>query len=132
MFFHHGRGIATSVHGDDSTSSGPKSSLDWLEMAMAKDHETTIGPRMGPGVDDPNEARCLNRVIRWKGDFVSYEADPRQVERLVAECGLTGSKSVATPGVKANFIELGDNCRSASPTTHGLQGVSSPWQVLGA
>ena len=127
MFFHRERGIATSVHGDDFTSSGPKSSLDWLEMAMAKEYETTLGSRMGPGVDDPKEARCLNRAIRWTDDCIEYEADPRQVERLVAECGLTGSKSVATPGVKAKFTELGNNVDLPHRLHTAFRGASSPW-----
>ena len=98
VFYHRERGIATSVHGDDFTSSGPKDALDWLEGAMSQEYELTIGPRLGPGVHDAKEARCLNRVIRWCDDRIEYEADPRQVERLVAECGPTGSRGVATPG----------------------------------
>ena len=48
----------------------------------------------------------LNRVVRWTDEGIQYEADPRQVERLVADCGLEQSRSVATPGVKASFQEL--------------------------
>ena len=44
--------------------------------------------------------------MRWVGDHLEYEADPRQVERLVADCGLEGCKSMATPGVRASFAEL--------------------------
>ncbi len=44
--------------------------------------------------------------MRWCPDRVEYEADPRQVERLIAECGLEGCKPMATPGVKATFTEL--------------------------
>ena len=45
-------------------------------------------------------------MIRWETDCVTYEADPRQSERLVAECGLAGSTPTATPGVKPTFTEL--------------------------
>ena len=31
VFYHSGRKIATSVHGDDFTSTGPSDALDWLE-----------------------------------------------------------------------------------------------------
>ena len=34
---------------------------------------------------------------------IEYEADPRQAERLISECGLTGAKPVATPGVKMPY-----------------------------
>jgi len=106
VFYHGGRRIVTSVHGDDFTSSGPKSSLDWLEHTMAEHYELDIGPRLGPGPEDAKEGRVLNRVIRWCDSHIEYEADPRQVERLVAECGLEGAKGVATPGVKATFKKL--------------------------
>ena len=63
---------------------------------------------MGPGPHDAKEGRVLNRILRWKEHSIEYECDPRQVERLIAECGLTGPKvtGVATPGVKATFQEL--------------------------
>ena len=108
VFRHAKRQITCSVHGDDFTSSGPKSALDWFEAAVAEHYELTISPRMGPGPDDAKEGRVLNRVIRWLDKSIEYECDPRQVERLIAECGLAGEKvkSCATPGVKATFKEL--------------------------
>ena len=51
----------------------------------------------------------LNREIRWGDKHIEYEADPRQVERLIAECGLEGANGMATPGVKATFRELEDD-----------------------
>ena len=106
VFRHAARQITTSVHGDDFTSSGPADALDWLESAIAEHYEVTISPRMGPGPDDAKEGRILNRVIRWLDNSIEYECDPRQIERLIAECGLEGAKTVATPGVKATFKEL--------------------------
>ena len=90
----------------DFTSSGPKDALDWFEKTFGKAYGTTIGPRLGPDNEDAKEARALNRIIRWCDDRVEYEADPRQVEQLVAECGLQGAKPVATPSVKVSFSEL--------------------------
>ena len=106
VFYNQERKIACSVHGDDFTSSGPKPALDWLEHEIGQVYEITIGPRLGPGRGDAKEARALNRIVRWCPDRVEYEADPRQVERLIAECGLEGCKPMATPGVKATFTEL--------------------------
>ena len=47
------------------------------------------------------EGRLLNRVIRWTETGIEYEADPRQVERLLEEIELEGDgvKGVVTPGV---------------------------------
>ena len=47
----------------------------------------------------------LNRVIRWSSHGIEMEADPRQAEKLVAECGLEGAKTVATPGIRQSFAE---------------------------
>ena len=88
LFFHQTRGIIFSVHGDDFTASGPKPQLDWFETNVAKEYEISVGPRLGLGELDAKEGRALNRVIRWGDKHIEYEADPRQVERLIAECGL--------------------------------------------
>ncbi len=111
LFYHQSRKIVCSVHGDDFTSSGPRDALNWLEESIAKEYEITIQPRVGPGPSDAKEGRSLNRIIRWCAGHIEYEADPRQAERLVAECGLEGARAVATPGVKATFKELEeDSC----------------------
>ena len=89
-----------SVHGDDFTAVGPKKSLDWYETALENKYELKKGGRLGPGRTDDREATCLNRVIRWCDFGLEYEADPRQVEKLVQELELEGAKSCVTPGVK--------------------------------
>ncbi len=110
ILHHKQRGITCSVHGDDFTSSGPKPSLDWLEAAICERYEITIGPRLGPGQGDSKEATVLNRVVRWCShngtQWLEYEANPRQTERLVADCGLEGAKPVATPGTRSSGDEL--------------------------
>ena len=102
-FWHPTRDVAVTVHGDDFTSSGPKPALDWLEKSISEKYEITVEPRLGPGPNDAKEGRVLNRVIRWCESSIEYETDPRQVERLVSECGLEGAKSVVTPGLKVGF-----------------------------
>ena len=44
----------------------------------------------------------LNRVVRWTPAGLEYEAEPRQVERLLEEIDLAGDgvNGSATPGVK--------------------------------
>ena len=103
LFRHEARGVMCSVHGDDFTSTGPKDGLDWFEEEVQRHYEVTIQPRIGPGKADAKEMRVLNRVIRWCEDRIEYEADPRQTEKLILDCGLEGANSAATPGVKASF-----------------------------
>ena len=90
VFYHSEKRIVCSVHGDDFTSSGHKPSLDWFETAVAEEYEISIGPRLGPGPGDAKEGRGLNRVILWCDGRIEYEAEPRQAERLIAECGRQG------------------------------------------
>ena len=100
VFIHPERHLATEVHGDDFLTTGPKDSQDWFESELKQRYEITVAPRLGPGPQDAKEGSILNRIIRWTGDGLELEADPRQAERLMEECGLTGANSVATPGVK--------------------------------
>ena len=60
---------------------------------------------MGPGPGDATEARVFNRDITWRDDGIEYEADPRQAERLIEECGLTEANPMSTPGVKISYQE---------------------------
>ena len=101
-FFHVERRIALVVHGDDFTAVGPKRQLDWFLAMLQGHYELTVGGRLGPGKDDDKEGRILNRIVRWSALGLEYEADPRQVERLLEETELEGEgvKGVVTPGVK--------------------------------
>ena len=109
LFRHPEKDLVCSVHGDDFTSSGSKPGLDWMEKVISEEYEITIGPRLGPGPDDAKEGRALNRVVRWCDRHIEYEADPRQVERLIAECGQEGANAVATPSVKATFKQMDED-----------------------
>ncbi len=106
VFRHKTRQIALSVHGDDFTSVGSKRDLDWFEECMTNHYELTIQPRIGPGANDAKEGVVLNRIIRWAKHGIEYEADPRQAEKLVEECGMTDTNSVATPGVRMSFDQM--------------------------
>ena len=97
------------MHGDGFTSSGPCDSLDWFESEISKEYEVTISPRLGPGPQDAKQGRALNRVIPWTEKGIEYEADPRQAEKLISECGMQGAKPVGTPGVKITFKEHDDD-----------------------
>ena len=67
---------------------------------MRSRYELACGGRIGPGAADVKELRMLNRIIRWTTKGVEYDADPRQVEKLLAEIELEGANGAATPGQK--------------------------------
>ena len=39
--------MATSVHGDDFTTEGPKVALDWFKKKLEEKYELTEGARLG-------------------------------------------------------------------------------------
>ena len=132
VFWHRERGLTCSVHGDDFATCGPKRALDWFESALQEEYEVSIAPRMGPGPQDAKEGRALNRVIRWLDDSISYEADPRQVERLVEECGMVGSTSMATPSVRATFSELEQDTELRPEMHKAFRGAAARANYLAA
>ena len=109
VFVQRERGLVCTVHGDDFTTVGGKLSLDWFEEQLKKHYELTVGPRLGPGAQDAKEATILNRVVRWTAEGLEYEADPRQSEKLIHECGMEGSNSVATPGLKETAAQVAED-----------------------
>ena len=100
VFRHPEKGLVTSVRGDDFTTAGPKMHTDWMKELMEAKYELTEEGRLGPGRDDQKSLKVLNRIVHWEQDKITYEADPRQAERVVADLGLEGAKSVNVPGVK--------------------------------
>ena len=61
------------------------------------------------GSDDGqvDEARYLNRITQWDHSHVSYQADPKQAQRVLRDMGMTDCTSVGTPGVKDEIPEVG-------------------------
>ena len=56
---------------------------------------------MGSAEEEIKEIVILGRLLRWKENWVEYEADPKHREVLVREFGLAGnSKAATSPGVK--------------------------------
>ena len=132
LFRHELRGILCSVHGDDFTSSGPADALDWMEEEVQKRYEVTLQPRLGPGPHDAKEVRVLNRIIRWKDDRIEYEADPRQVEKLLLDCGLEGANTAATPGVRANFEAMERDAELPTRLHTAFRGAAARGNYLAA
>ena len=102
VFWHKERHLMSSVHGDDFTTSGPKKSLDWFKQKLEEQYELKEAARLGPAKSDDREGRVLNRIVRWTDEGISYEADPRQAEKLIDELGLTTVEG--TPEVKPSSI----------------------------
>ena len=134
VFAHKTRGIIVSVHGDDFTAAGPKRELDWFEGQMKAHYELTVGGRLGPGPRDDKEATVLNRVIRWTPQGLEYEADPRQVEKLLQELELDGEgvKGVVTPGLRALAHQIKDEVQLPEREHTKFRGLAARANYLAA
>ena len=119
VFVHKVKHLVMSVHGDDFTTAGPKTSIDWFVSKLRERYELKESARIGGHAKDSKEARVLNRIVRWTDSGLEYEADPRQAEKLVQELGLENCKSVSTPAVKATAEQHHtDREVEAHKTTH--------------
>ena len=69
-------------------------------------------------------------MSRWCEDRIEYEADPRQVERLISECGLAGANDVATPGVKPSFQKLEEDVELPAHLNTAFRGAAARGNYL--
>ena len=115
-FYHEGRDISTTVHGDDFTSTGTARNLQWMDMKLREefDMKTEV---FGPDPGQQRQARILNRVISWEDDGIHYEADQRHAEIIISELGLKNAKSLATPGSREDATKAGPPTSNKATTT---------------
>ena len=81
-FFHPQRKLHLVVHGDDFTTMGVKTDVDWFEKTLADHFELKIRGRLGENCTGPQQIRILNRIVTLTKDGLVYEADPRHVDLL--------------------------------------------------
>ena len=99
LFFHKGKDIPAYVHGDDYAVTGTRREMKALEKEIKKTFDIKA-EYLGPREYDMKEVRLLNRVIRYTDKGIEYEADPRHQEIIISELGLTGAKSLSSPGTR--------------------------------
>ena len=87
------------MHGDDFVAVGSEKDLEEVKEILLTRYELKTEV-LGPGKDEKREVRILNRVIRWCGDGVRLEADPRHAELIIDHFGLKDGKVGKVPGAK--------------------------------
>eukprot|EP00969_Alexandrium_andersonii_P128343 5671349-Alexandrium_andersonii.AAC.1 len=58
---------------------------------------------LGGGPSDQQDAKLLNRIIRWTPDGLLYEADPRRAEQLLRDLRKSeswGVRGISFPGYR--------------------------------
>ena len=99
-FYHPGRGIRMVVHGDDFVITGSPNGLEFAKKVLSEKYPTKVRSAMGPESGDDKRATILNRIIRWVDGEVSFEGDPKHVEKMLKDMKLVECKAVLTPGTK--------------------------------
>ena len=72
-----------AVHGDDFTLCGIKEDLLWIQGLMKSWFENKVRAMLGPEKKDAKEVVLLGWVVRWLGDKVEWEADPKHREKVL-------------------------------------------------
>ena len=94
--------MSVVVHGDDFVFEGPSGVFDDVVKDLKEYWIIKVRAILGPEQKDEKEVSILNRVLRWTNDGIEYEADPRQIEKLLEGLHLDGEgvNTAATPGQK--------------------------------
>eukprot|EP00972_Heterocapsa_arctica_P109931 16186930-Heterocapsa_arctica.AAC.1 len=100
-FFHESRQLRCVVHGDDFTTLGNDTDLDWMKKTLQQAFEVKVRGRLGSGERDVREIRILNRIARCTADGFVWESDPRHAELILQQLGLTSASSLSSPGTGA-------------------------------
>ena len=119
LFRHRSRDLIVVVHGDDFSFAGAEADLEWVSGELESRILLKRVGTLGGDSWDLKELRVLNRVLRWRGWGIAYEADPRHAELLAKALG-PGATSRSTPGVKAGGV-------AATATGGGIGGTPLSW-----
>ena len=68
VFLNKERKLRAVVHGDDFTVLGGEHQLDWFRRMINERYEVKFRGRIGPGEEDEESIRILNRVVTWTND----------------------------------------------------------------
>ena len=98
-FHHPSRGLATTVHGDEFTSTGSTKHFLWFKAQFEARFEITA-KILGPELGQEHEVRVLNRVLIWEPSGPIYEPDQGHAEVIIRELGLENAGGVLTPGTR--------------------------------
>ena len=104
-FYHPRLNITCTVHGDDFTSCGPETAIEWFKAKISGRYESKHDV-LGPGAKHQKSIRVLNRVLSWTPQGIEYEADQRHADIIVSELGLKEAKPVSTPGCKEDVDRM--------------------------
>ena len=93
LFRHRVHDCTVFIHGDDFVVSGEHDVLLWVQEEISRKYLTKVRGLLGPDGSDDKDIIILNRVLEWRDDGISLEADPRHVELILQELNMKDCKS---------------------------------------
>ena len=101
-FYHHERQIRAGIHGDDVEALGAYDEIVKLKDEIQEEWEIVVRGILGPPgrQGTTTTVRHLNRLITWDNCGITWECDPRHVDLIVNDLGLSKGKSVTSPLVR--------------------------------
>ena len=92
------------IHVDDFLMSGQAPELEWAEAELSKSFSLK-SQNLGGGPSCVQEAKFLNRTVRWTPEGLELEGDAKHLDILINEWNMAESKTYSTPGVKSPKAE---------------------------
>ena len=107
-FYHEERDVRVVVHGDDFIIEGRETELQWVRTVLESKYIVKMRAMLGPERGDTKVAEILSRTVEWREEEIWYEADPRHVEKMLADMEMEDCNSNAVPGTKVQSEEGDD------------------------
>ena len=98
VYFHDAWDVQAVTHVDDFLIVGQEKHLKKINQSISQRYEIKH-QILGPDATDVQEATFLGRRIAWTSRGISYEADPKHAQALIAEWGMETCRPVSSPGV---------------------------------
>ena len=92
------------VHGDDFVAVGPEADVDQWTRKMAAQYPC-VSHKIGPNDEHEKELKVIGRHVRLTSQGVEVEVDAKYAEQALEAYGMTGAKSVTSPGAKENDLD---------------------------
>ena len=131
FFYHRGRDISLAVHGDDFTFCAFDKDLKWIEGLMESWFPIKVRAKLGMDKGDDKSVTILGREVRWTGEGIEYEADPRHRKNILDYFGFEeGAKPLSHNGNKENKEEEWEEEELEREEAKGVGGLAATFNFL--
>lgn len=76
-----------------------------MRKVFVKKYPTKVRCILGPEAHDDKEGSILNRIVQWRNGEVSFDADPKHVEKMLTDMNLAECRPNIMRGVREDLAE---------------------------